>query len=272
MDLGLADRMKYYEEAAPPRRCLPFLPVLARVDGRAFHTFTQGLDKPFDAHFSELMAATMTWLVEQTGALIAYTQSDEITLLWYAPDYKSDVFFQGRIPKLTSIVASLATVKFNRLIPKMLPAKAGQLPVFDCRVWQVPNRAEAANTFLWREMDATRNSIQGLGQAHLGHELMQGSTNDEVQEMLWQQVGINWNDYPDRFKRGMWCRRVLKEMPYEASFTSCLPPKHAAHADPDLKVTRPVTWVGTLPRFSTVTNKVEFLFEGAEPQVAANTP
>ena len=144
-DEGLGARMKRYEAQEAGRRLMPLLPVLARIDGRAFSTFTQGLERPYDVRLSRAMIDTTRFLVEETGARTGYTQSDEISLLWHATDPKDQLFFDGRIQKMVSVLAALATVELNRLLALTLPDYAARRPVFDCRVWQVPNREEAAN-------------------------------------------------------------------------------------------------------------------------------
>jgi len=147
----MGDRMKLYEGIEAGRVLIPGLPICVRVDGRAFHTFTRGMERPYDTAMSGAMITTMKYLVEKTNACIGYVQSDEISLV--LPDGK-DSLFNGRIQKLTSIIASMATAMFNSAIHVQYPDKP--LAEFDCRVWNVPNRTEAANTILWREFDATK--------------------------------------------------------------------------------------------------------------------
>src|SRR5579871_3851775 len=121
MDESLGDRMKRYESAEAGRRLMPLLPALARLDGRAFHSFVRGLQKPFDKRLSELMIDTATFLVRETNAVVGYTQSDEITLAWVPEEFNVQVFFDGRIQKMTSMLASLCSAHFNRRLPAFLP-------------------------------------------------------------------------------------------------------------------------------------------------------
>ena len=148
------DRMKLYEQAEAGRRTLPLLPVCARIDGRSFSSWTRGLARPFDPGLSRAMVETTKTLVEETKARIGYTQSDEISLVFKADRFESELFFDGKIQKLVSVLASLATAHFNALVPELIPTKTGKLAVFDARVWTVPNDEEAANVLLWREKDA----------------------------------------------------------------------------------------------------------------------
>ena len=136
---GLGDRCKDLEQREASRAAMRGLPLLARLDGRAFHTFTRGLTRPYDPAMSRCMIETARTLVEETQARVAYTQSDEITLAWYEPaDAATTYLFDGRWQKLGSVLAGLASARFNQLVAEHLPAKAALLPHFDCRLWQVP--------------------------------------------------------------------------------------------------------------------------------------
>jgi len=266
------DRMKLYEGIEAERTLIPLLPVMARLDGRAFHTFCRGLAKPYDKRMTRLMAATTAYLVEETNALAGYCQSDEISLVWLSTDIKSQILFNGRTQKLVSILAAMATAKFNQLLPQYLPERAGVMPLFDCRVWNVPNKVEAANTFSWREEDATRNSINAAGQANFSHKDLQGKHPGQIQEMLWSQKQINWNDYAPEFKRGVWVQKVRVEKPFTAEEIERLPAKHDARTNPGLKVERWELRELDMPPFRQVTNRVEVLFEGATPIKATENP
>ncbi len=114
----------------------------------------------------------------------------------FSDDQDSQVYFDGRPGKINSILASKCSNFFTVNLPKYLPNKVGELPVFDCRCFSVPNQVEAVNAVLWREQDATKNSIQMVGQAHFGPKQLLRKNGDEIQEMLWQKKKINWNDFP----------------------------------------------------------------------------
>lgn len=206
-DLG--NRMKLYEMAEAGRRLMPGLPVLARLDGRAFHTFTRGLEKPYDVSFMRLMQETTKFLVSETHAGIGYVQSDEITLFWIP----ERVPFDGRIQKLESVLASMAGAFFNKELPNHLPQKAHLLPHFDCRVWAVPSLQEVFDTFKWRELDASKNSLTMLAHAYFSTKELHGKRGRDKHEMLYTK-GVNWNDEPDDFKRGSYWKRVkvLREL------------------------------------------------------------
>ncbi len=207
MNDNFGDRMKLYEMSEAGRKLLPLLPVIARLDGRAFHGFVRGLERPYDQRLSHLMIETTKHLVRETNACCGYTQSDEITLAWYEADFASQLLFDGRVSKMTSILAALCSVYFNKRLPDLLPSEyARKMPIFDCRVWCVPNVTEGANAFLWREHDATKNSISMAARHYYSHNQLENKSGPEMQELLWRK-GVNWNDYPVFFKRGTYVQR-----------------------------------------------------------------
>jgi len=182
--MKLDDRMKFYESMSAGNRLLPLIPICARMDGKAFHTFTKDLERPYDEKFCTIMQLTTRFLVKETGAKIGYTQSDEISLIWLSDDFKSQIFFDGRQSKMTSILAAMTSVKFNELLKFNLPDKyektRSQLPIFDARVWNIPTQEEAVNYLYWREEDATRNSITMAAQSLYSHkELHQKNSSDK---------------------------------------------------------------------------------------------
>ena len=259
----LGSRMKGYEDGS---RFMPLLPIIARLDGRAFHSFCRGLTKPYDERLVQLMVAVTKYLIEETQALMGYTQSDEITLVWYSDDFESQVFFDGRIAKMVSVLASMTTLAFNRLLPNYIPEHAHKLPLFDCRAFQVPTLEEAANCFLWRERDATKNSIAALGQANFSHKELQGKHGGMIQELLFSQKGINWNDCPAFFKRGSWVQKRRITRPFTTDEITKLPAKHAARTNPELQIERWEIRVLDMPPFGTVTNRAAVIFAGADPE------
>jgi tRNA(His) 5'-end guanylyltransferase len=201
---SLGDRMKEYE-AVSRIRLVRRTPVIVRVDGKAFHTLTRGLKKPYDFDFIDCMWATAKALCKEVqGSQLAYVQSDEISLLLV--DYKTkttDAWFDNQIQKMVSISAAIATSTFSAEFQKKFPEKweKGARPMFDSRVFNLP-RHEVSNYFIWRQQDATRNSIQALGQAHFSHKELHGVSCDGIQEKLFQEKGINWNDESVHAKRG----------------------------------------------------------------------
>lgn len=194
---ALGARMKErYEHRARqylPRRTWTVL----RLDGRAFHTYTRGLDRPFDQKLMDDLTAVAGFLCREVdGTALAYAQSDEISLV--LTDFATpatEAWFDGNVQKMVSISAALATAKLNQLRPD-------RLGVFDSRAFTIPDPIEVENYLIWRQQDATRNSISMSAQALFSPAELHGKSSDVMQEMMWRRHRVNWNDYPDQFKRG----------------------------------------------------------------------
>lgn len=264
MQDDLGDRMKLYEGIECGRRFMPLLPVVARVDGRSFHSFTRGMDRPFDERFHATMIDTAIALAKETNACMVYTQSDEITLAWHSTKLESQIWFGGRVAKMTSQLAAQATLHFNRALDIRMPMYLDRLPTFDARVWTVPNRTEGANVFVWREWDATKNSISMAASSLFSDSQLLGRNSADKQDML-VSAGVNWNNYPRHFKRGTYIQRKTVTRPFTAEELELLPPKHNARTNPGLLVERQEFRVLDLPVITTISNREEVIFEGAEP-------
>ena len=206
--MQLGDRIKVYEKMETSDKFMPLLPIYARIDGRSFSNFTKNMTKPYDRVMSQIMMEVTKYLVQETGACIGYTQSDEISLVYFQKSMESDVFFSGKKQKMVSVLAALATAKFVELALKFYPEEcAKRLPVFDCRIFQVPSMVEAANCLVWRSQDAIRNSIQMAGRAVFSHSELDRKNQNQILDMLINEKGINWNDYPKYFKEGSFWQR-----------------------------------------------------------------
>lgn len=220
MKEAIGNRMKeFYENRTRyllPRRTY----TLIRIDGKAFHTYTKGLNRPFDSGLMEDMDETAKHLCKNIqGAKFAYVQSDEISIL--LTDFETlttDAWFDGNIQKITSVSASMTTSIFNRFryvryivgLPDLFDAKSlfpSKDAQFDARVWTIPSSIEVENYFIWRQQDATRNSILSVAQTLYSHKEMSNKKCNELQEMIFQK-GINWNDYSLGEKNG---RLIIKE-------------------------------------------------------------
>lgn len=222
-DLG--KRMKEFYEQVPKTRLVRRMPVMIRIDGKAFHTFTRGFQKPFDDILIKSMQETMKYLCENIqGCVFGYTQSDEITLVLI--DYQkltSSAWFDYEVQKMCSISASMATMIFNKVfainvedwydknysyntneVNTAYNKAICQGAMFDSRCFNVP-KEEVTNFVYWRQLDATRNSIQMVGQANFSHKQLQGKSCNMIQDMLFTEKGINWNDLPIVKKRGSAC-------------------------------------------------------------------
>lgn len=136
---------------------------------------------------------------------------------------------------MVSDLAGMCSVFFNRELPKYLPEKSDKMPRFDARVWNVPTLDEAVNTFLWREQDATKNSITMAASNYYSHNFLMGKNGSEKQELLFQK-GINWNDYPDFFKKGSYIQRKRVSTKFTANELEKLPINHNARKNPDMLV------------------------------------
>jgi tRNA(His) guanylyltransferase len=206
---ALGDRMRRHEaahRAVLPRRTY----TLLRVDGRSFHTYLRGCQRPFDAAFmADMDAVAEALCAEITGSVFAYTQSDEISIL--ITDFASEhtePWFGGVAAKQLSISAALATAVLNE-------RRLGNRALFDSRVFTISDPMEVANYFLWRQRDAVRNSISMAAQAHFSHKRLHGVNSGGMQELLWSEAGVNWSDYPDGCKRGRVTVRRTGERPVE---------------------------------------------------------
>lgn len=199
MSDSLGDRMKGYENAY--RLYLPKrLPVIIRIDGKAFHTYTKGMQKPWDSGLEICMRVTAKELCDSIqGAQLAYVQSDEISILIH--NYKklnSEAWFDNNLQKLTSVSASIATAIFNLSATSL--GLSPNLALFDSRAWVLPE-AEVCNYFIWRQQDASRNSVSMLAQSLYSHKELQNKNSPQLQEMCFQ-AGHNWDSLPTHHKRG----------------------------------------------------------------------
>ena len=238
----LAKRMKGYEERNRyylQRR----MPVILRLDMRAGHSFTKGFERPFDEVFIKSMQETAKYLCENIqNCKLSYQQSDEITLLLVDYDkLNTDCFFDYRVDKLCSIAASMATMAFNKFFEKYVDEyrfskwdgvskyedgtwgyiqtllnAVDKGAMFDARCFNIP-KEEVTNLVYWRQLDASRNSIQMVGQDCFSHKELQNKSCNDIQDMLMTQKGINWNDLPTYQKRGSCCIYVDIQNPKSIS-------------------------------------------------------
>jgi tRNA(His) 5'-end guanylyltransferase len=194
----LGDRMKEnYENRTRfylPRRTY----TIVRVDGKAFHTYTRGCEKPYDIELMMAMDVTAAYMCKQMqGAEFAYVQSDEISVL--LTDFTKDgtaAWYDGNLQKLASVSASLATAGFNMFMQNLAANPKPTMALFDCRVFTIPDPTEVYNYFVWRQKDAARNSIQMAAQAEFSPKELHGKDCGELISMLFTERDINWMDYP----------------------------------------------------------------------------
>lgn len=238
-DLGT--RMKEFYEQIPKTKLIRRTPVIIRVDGKAFHTFTRGFQRPFDEILVKTMQETTKYLCENIqGCVLGYTQSDEISLVLVDyQKFKTSAWFDYEVQKMCSIAASMATMAFNKIFLDNIDlayheefderglnsmdyfeneaeynetleelekkyevyCRKANEAMFDARVFNVP-KEEVTNYIYWRQLDASRNSIQMVGQANFSHKELYCKTCNDIQDMLMTQKGINWNDLLVYQKRG----------------------------------------------------------------------
>ena len=246
---SLGDRMKKYYEEIPKTKLMRRTPVIIRIDGKAFHSFTRGFTKPFDEILIKTMQETTKYLCENIqGCVLGYTQSDEISLVLI--DYQkleTSAWFDYEVQKMCSVAASMATMAFNKYFTSHIHMIMTHLhcmnpedewfdkqilkenygftdedfesdseffekrleryqkvigsAMFDARCFNIP-KEEVTNYIYWRQLDATRNSIQSCGQANFSHKELHCKTCNDIQDILMTQKGINWNDFPAYLKRG----------------------------------------------------------------------
>jgi tRNA(His) guanylyltransferase len=261
-DLG--DRMKFFERQEVGRVFVPTLPVCVRIDGKNFSKWTKGLKRPYDPRLVKLMVDTTKYLVEETNAVVGYTQSDEISLILYSEDIKSQVFFNGKVQKIVSVIASMTTGYFNSRIPELIPERVGRTALFDARAWVTPSLEEAVNVLVWREIDATRNSISMAAHNYFSHKRLQGKSCSDMQDMLMTEKDVNWNDYPSFFKRGTYVRRQKIVRKFTAEEIDNLPEQHDARKNPDLEIERTEVKILNMPPIRKIDNRKEVIFEGQE--------
>lgn len=225
---NLGTRMKTFYEQVSKTRLVRRMPVAIRLDGKAFHTFTRGMNKPFDAVLIKSMQQTMMYLCNNIqGCVFGYTQSDEITLILI--DYQtleSSAWFDYEVQKLCSVAASMATLQFNRVFrmnvktwerehhdlvmtsdhdaayAERLEDKIDIGAMFDARCFNIP-KEEVCNLVYWRQLDAMRNSVQMVGQANFSHKELQGKSCAMIRDMLQDKDGVkSWEEYSIMEQRG----------------------------------------------------------------------
>lgn len=229
----LGKRMKEYYESISNTKLMRRTPVAIRADGKAFHAFTRGFQKPFDKVLIKSMQETMKYLCENIqNCIFGYSQSDEITLILV--DYKNlntAAWFDYEVQKMCSIAASMATMAFNKFFAEnvkhwalisgremfealtleqrityehTLNNAVEKGAMFDARCFNIP-KEEVTNLIYWRQLDAIRNSIQMVGQANFSHKELQNKSCNQIKDMLMTEKGINWNDFSTYQKRGSCC-------------------------------------------------------------------
>lgn len=218
LDMNLDDRMKYYEKTNCPLVFEKDHNIVIRIDGRCFHNYTKGLIRPFDKYFLDLMDQVTEYLFKETNALVAYTQSDEISIVLKNKETHSEHYFGGKRDKLNSILAVKASQFFNMkkstCLPLQYTKQRSELAEFDCRSFFVPDDIEVVNYLRWRERDCVKNSVSSLALSEFSHSELLGKHREDRLKML-KEKGINWESLDRRYKNGRFFmkenRRIEKE-------------------------------------------------------------
>ena len=248
--------MKTYE---PDERLMRYLPVIIRLDGKNFSKFTKGMNRPFDDRMRDAMVMATKHLVDETNAVIGYTQSDEITLILFNDNIDGQIYFDGRVQKLASVTASMASVIFHRSIVELMPEKYESVPAFDARVFSVPNKSEAANALLWRVKDAQKNAVSMVAQEKYSARALHGVSGDKKVEMLLKEHGINfYEDYPDHYRNGTFIKRVTRVVGVPVTKG----PYNTVIGDP---ITRHFIEEVRYPNLFLVQNREGIIFDNEEP-------
>lgn len=230
----LGDRMKDYEHRARPM-LLPRAWTVIRLDGKAFRTYTRGLDRPYDEKLMADMGASAVALAEQVqGCVLAYQQSDEISLVLYNDNPNGEDWFGGNQQKLVSISASILTAQFNsrRMGYKDCGVPGYRLALFDSRVFTLPNEVEVENYMIWRQLDAQRNAIQMAGQARMSHRELHRVSTTQIVERLREQHGIEFEQYPPAFRHGQVAVRRPASVPVPAEHGGGAVERERWHLEP----------------------------------------
>ena len=206
---SLGDRMKGYEKV-PSNKLLRRMPVIIRLDGKAFHTYTRGMDKPFDNDLSYVRQKTLNELCDNIqGVIMGYSQSDELSLVLKDWDtFQTNAWFDNKIQKLCSVSASMCTAYWSRHADAVDMVRttgqdkfSGKLALFDSRCFNLP-KEEVVNYLLWRQQDWERNSIQMLAQSFYSHKELQGWSCKALVTRIEEEQGVIWRQLPNNQKRG----------------------------------------------------------------------
>ena len=258
-------RMKTYEAVTTETKLIERLPIYARIDMRAGHTWCRGLQKPFDQNYAAAMRGATKYIVEETGAAVGMTQSDEASFVWL-DDTK--VPFGTRLFKLQSVLASMFTAAFMRqyINANMLDMVMKRLPSFDCRVLNMPSLTEAANMITWRSMDSVKNSITLLALEYFSNKQIHGKNGEERIRML-AEKGVDYYALPEEYRIGAFFRRETYKKMLSSEELAKIPEKQRI-LDENGKMTVVSSHVVPFSlgmRLDEIANKEGFLFMGETP-------
>jgi len=230
----LGDKLKVYERAFNYKPSGD-KPIIIRLDGKNFSKYTKSINckKPFDEKFFNQMKEVTEQLVLYCDADVGYTQSDEISLILTKKNENQELFFGGKFMKLCSVLSSLATYHFNKL------SESDTMALFDCRVFEVPDKKTAVECLEWRAEDCRRNSVSCLAQSVFSHKHLQNKSVWEMKLEL-KESGNNWIDLPECYRNGIYIKRSKVVSKFTTEEIESLPEKHQARTNPNLEVERTV--------------------------------
>jgi len=258
----LGDYLKGLERGETRRAIPRGEPFCVRLDGKNFSSFTRPLARPFDARMSQAMVDVTRELVRETGAVMGYTQSDEITLGFVYADDRSHPYLGGKVQKLCSVPSGRASSLFLMRALEVLPEAVARLvPSFDGRAFGVGDLETLAMCFVWRELDASRNAVSMAARAHFPHARLQGQSTRAMQAMLVEDKGVDFEDYPVFFRRGTYLRRITESRLLSPEELSRIPPGKR----PQGPVVRSRVSEVDMPPVMDVMNPVAALVGGALP-------
>ena len=257
------DRMKGYERVETSRKFDQFKPVYARIDGRSFSRFTKDMKRPWDDRMIKIMQDVTSYLVEETHAIVGYTQSDEISLLWLVQNQESQMFFNAKVQKLCSVLAGMASSKFTLGVYEEFGIeKASKVPHFDARVFQLPSEVEATNAILWRYLDAMKNSVSMYARHFYSSKMLQGKDQRKMIEMISQKSDVKYHDLSEVCRTGSFVRRRTREVFLDPNDFD---DRVKQHIDFDEPVIRSFIDVESIPDFHKATNRTGIIFEDQKP-------
>lgn len=230
----LGDKLKEYEREFNYKPSGD-KPIIIRLDGKNFSKYTKSIncEKPFDEKFFNQMKKVTEELVLYCDADIGYTQSDEISLVLTKKSDNQELFFGGKFMKLCSVLASLATYHFNNL------SNSDVMALFDCRIFEVPDKQTAIECLEWRAEDCRRNSVSCLAQSVFSHKQLQEKKTWEMKKML-EEDNNDWLKMPECYRNGICIKRSKSISKFTTEEIESLPEKHQARSNPNLEVERTV--------------------------------
>lgn len=274
----LGNRLKKLESLSTSRYLMPDVPVYARIDGKSFHTFCRGLEKPYSIQFISAMQDVTKRIVKEFNCLLGYVQSDEISVCW---ENISKAPFDGRIQKLESVLASAAGAYFNYEIfgtakyPELRKRAEKHIPIFDCRIFNVPSMWELANAFLWRENDAIKNAINGMSLSFFSQNELDGKSCDEKIHMMRMKGYCFYEDTPESFMRGTFYKRKSVRKELSEDDLMGIPEGERPKMDSNGKtyvMRSEISRLNVPYRLTDIENKVGALFSGEEAVLKKTNP